>query len=309
MLDTLNDVERRKIELPGRGVTLAVLDWGGDGPPVLLHHANGFCGALWAPVAEKLRDRFRLLAVDARGHGDSSRPDPADATSYRWSDMADDLAAAGRRLLGDLGAPRFALAIGHSFGGTLSMAAESRHPGLAEGVLMVDPVIIPKEMAVRPERVEHASSMSLRARRRRDGWDTRETARAYFASRELFARWEPRALDLYVTEGLRERIGGGFELKCQGAVEGAVFAGNQGMDILQVAARTRARVRILWARQGNFSREVYEAMAESMARADVVSIDTGHLVVMEQPDVVVEEVLRFAGELRAQTSGEEATRA
>jgi pimeloyl-ACP methyl ester carboxylesterase len=289
----LKDVKRRRVALPERGVEIAVLDWGGDGPPALLHHANGFCGALWAPVAEKLRDRFRILAVDARGHGDSSRPDPDRPGSYRWSEMAADLAAVGAALLGEVGARRFALGLGHSFGGTLTLAAASRHPELYERVMMVDPVIIPPEHADKPERAERAGAMTRRARRRRDGWASAEEARAFFASRELFSAWEPRALDLYVAEGLRSREDGTLELKCPGAVEGAIFAGDQGMDILRVAADATVPVRILWARRGDFPRALYEAMVASMSEADVVTVEAGHLVVMETPDIVVDEVVRF----------------
>ena len=65
----LDDVLRRRISLPENGVEIAILDWGGDGPLALLHHANGFSAAVWGPVAEHLRGRFRVVAVDARGHG------------------------------------------------------------------------------------------------------------------------------------------------------------------------------------------------------------------------------------------------
>lgn len=296
MPELLAHVERRRVALPDRGVEIAVLDWGGDGPPALLHHANGFCGALWAPVAESLRKRFRILAVDARGHGASSRPDPSLPGSYRWSEMAEDLAAVGARLLDDLGAARFALGLGHSFGGTLTLAAASRHPGLFERVLMVDPVIIPKAAAGTPVRREHARSMAERARRRRDGWASRAEARAHLASRELFADWLPRALDLYVAFGLRDREGGGVELACPGAVEGAIFAGDQGMDILRVAVEVDVPVRILRATRGSFPRAVFEELVRPMAAADVVPVEAGHLMVMESPDRVVDEVLRFAGE-------------
>ena len=46
----------RRIRVPGgdSGVEIAVLDFGGRGPAALLHHATGFCAALWAPVAERL---------------------------------------------------------------------------------------------------------------------------------------------------------------------------------------------------------------------------------------------------------------
>ena len=66
-----------------------VQDWGGEGPLALLHHANGFCSALWAGVAERLRGRFRVIAMDARGQGDSSQPPPGEPCT--WEGLCDDL--------------------------------------------------------------------------------------------------------------------------------------------------------------------------------------------------------------------------
>ena len=97
-------VTRRRIRLRESGVEIALLDWGGDGPPALLHHANGFCAALWQPVAEELRSHFRVIAMDARGHGDSSVPEGPNA--FDWDVLAKDLLAVGESLLEELGDPR-----------------------------------------------------------------------------------------------------------------------------------------------------------------------------------------------------------
>ena len=56
------------------GVTLAVHDLGGDGPPILLAHATGFHGRVWLPVATHLADAH-CWAPDLLGHGDSVVPD------------------------------------------------------------------------------------------------------------------------------------------------------------------------------------------------------------------------------------------
>ena len=41
----LADVIRRRVSLAS-GLEIALLDFGGDGPLALLHHANGFCAGL-----------------------------------------------------------------------------------------------------------------------------------------------------------------------------------------------------------------------------------------------------------------------
>jgi pimeloyl-ACP methyl ester carboxylesterase len=48
----------------------------GDGPPLLLHHGSGSNGAAWLKLgyAKPLRERYRLVLIDARGHGQSDKP-------------------------------------------------------------------------------------------------------------------------------------------------------------------------------------------------------------------------------------------
>ncbi len=57
------------------GIRLAYLDFGGGGPPAVLHHPTGFLSWVWAPIAERLAQRYRVFALDARGHGDSDKPE------------------------------------------------------------------------------------------------------------------------------------------------------------------------------------------------------------------------------------------
>jgi pimeloyl-ACP methyl ester carboxylesterase len=65
----------------------------GDGPPVLLYHA--FCGSLqdWHEFGyvKLLAPRFRLLLLEARGHGASAKPD--DPAAYALDILADDVLA------------------------------------------------------------------------------------------------------------------------------------------------------------------------------------------------------------------------
>jgi len=95
------------INLPGQaGITIRVLDWGGDGPPVVLLHPNGFCGGLYEPRAHLIASGSHLFALDPRDHGGSTalfHPTPADSrvspstssrssttsTSRPWPESAD----------------------------------------------------------------------------------------------------------------------------------------------------------------------------------------------------------------------------
>jgi pimeloyl-ACP methyl ester carboxylesterase len=251
----LDGVARRRIALPESGVEIALLDWGGDGPLALLHHANGFCAATWGLVAERLRDRFRLVAMDARGHGDSSRPEGEQA--YAWDHFGRDAAAVARSLADESGRPGLALGLGHSFGGTSLLMAAAEQPRLFERLVLVDPVLPPprrQAASVDPRRSERGEGLIERARRRRQVFPDRETARRSWSEKALFRDWDARAFELYLREGLRDRPDGQVELKCASEVEAAIFSQGQGFDSWVVAARVRTPTLILWAERGDFPR-------------------------------------------------------
>jgi pimeloyl-ACP methyl ester carboxylesterase len=52
-------------------VDLDAFDSGGGGEAVVLAHAIGCDARMWQGLVPVLRDRFRVLAFDARGHGGS----------------------------------------------------------------------------------------------------------------------------------------------------------------------------------------------------------------------------------------------
>lgn len=280
----------RRIALPQRGVEIALWDWGGEGPLVLMHHANGFCAGTLGLVADALVPRFRVIGMDARGHGDSSRPEGPDA--YRWGAFVEDLLAVAETLAPQHGG-RVAVGLGHSFGGTSMLGAAARRPNLFERLVLVDPVVPPPPEWVAGDPGRHARLTRLveGAQKRRSLWPSREEARAHFAERSLFQHWLPVALDLYIEYGLRERPDGQMELKCPGDVEAAIFGASGGFDIAAVARGVAVPTTVLWATRGDFPRAVYERVFSTMPAARIVDAEAGHLVPMEAPELVVREVL------------------
>lgn len=278
----------QRIRLPGgdAGVEIAVLDFGGQGPAVLLHHATGFCAALWAPVAERLAERFRVFAMDARGHGDSSKPPPPE--SYRWDAFGRDVEAVAARLTEAHGP--LALGVGHSFGGTALALAEAARPGLFERLLLVDPIIAPADPELRGT-FGRANPMAAGARRRHCEWPSRAAARTRWAGRPAFASWTPLALDLYAAEGLEARADGGVMLKCPPEVEASIFEQGASVDLMLHAHCLRASVVVLWARGGDFPREHFEEFARRVPDGFVRDLAAGHLVLMEDPELLVAALL------------------
>jgi pimeloyl-ACP methyl ester carboxylesterase len=228
--------------------------------------------------------------MDARGHGDSSKPEGAAA--YAWDNFAEDVAALADALTREHGGP-VAVGIGNSFGGTSLVGAAARRGELFERLLLVDPVTPPPpESGMDHERSPHMRRLVDGARRRRMHWPSRAAARAWCRERRLFDGWRPEAIELYLLDGMRERPDGSLELKCPGEIEAAVFAAGTRIDIFALAQHVRAPTLFMWAEQGDFSRPLYEAIAASMPNARVETVASGHLIPMQRPELVVEAVER-----------------
>ncbi len=280
---------RRRVRLAGAGLELALLDWGGSGPLVLLHHANGFCAGVWEPVARALGEGHRVIALDARGHGESDKPSGAEA--YRWDCFASDLGEVAERLAAEHPDGRVALAVGHSFGGTATLGAAASHGAPFDALLLVDPVLPPPPDALpSPERTRRVRSLGATARRRRAEFASREEARASWARRRFFADWDPRALDAYAAWGLRELPDGRVALHCPPEVEATIFERSGGIDVLGLARKVRAPTRVLWARHGDFPLEAFRKLVAALPRGELVELDAGHLIPMERPELMAEAI-------------------
>ena len=285
----LSAVKRRRIPLPERGVEIAVLDWGGSGPLALLHHANGFCASVWGPVADALKGTFRVVAMDARGHGSSSKPKGDEW--YNPEVFMQDLAAVAATLVDESPGGRIALGLGHSLGGAALIAAAAEHPDLFERLVLADPVIPSVEAS--PEIEEMRVRLMRGARARRHVWPSREVLRESWSQRKPFASWDPRVLDLYLSEGFRDRLDGQVELQCAGTVEARVYQSHAGFDVSALAERVKVPTLVLWARRGDYPRRVYEDLVARMSDGRVQDADTSHFVVMEDPSLVAREALAF----------------
>lgn len=66
-------VEERLVPAP-EGGDISVIDYGGDGPAVVLMHHLGMGPLQWREVVEALGDRVRAVAPALRGHGRTSAP-------------------------------------------------------------------------------------------------------------------------------------------------------------------------------------------------------------------------------------------
>jgi pimeloyl-ACP methyl ester carboxylesterase len=101
---------------------------GSGGPTLVLLHGLAGCSAGWQGLARHLGDRYRLVAPDLLGHGQSAKP--------RGDYSVGAYATGVRDLLDVLGIERATL-VGHSFGGGVAMQLAYLCPERCERLVLV----------------------------------------------------------------------------------------------------------------------------------------------------------------------------
>ncbi|MDE2688733.1 MAG: alpha/beta hydrolase [Chloroflexota bacterium] len=112
-----------------RDLRMRYLDWNGDGPPILALHGLASSAHWYDIVAPLLRDRYRIVAPDQRGHGQTTQA----SNGYGWHSVASD--AVG--LLDLLGIEK-AIVFGHSWGGNVAVATAAHYPERVAALVMID---------------------------------------------------------------------------------------------------------------------------------------------------------------------------
>jgi esterase len=142
------------ITLPGDHQTIIgamrmhYLDWGGSGTPILFLHGGGLTAHTWDCVAVMLREHFRCVALDQRGHGDSEWSPIID---YRVASHVGDIEG----FIDALGLERPIL-VGQSMGGLNSIAYATRHSDRMRAMVIVD--VAPEIDAAGVDRIRAFSS-------------------------------------------------------------------------------------------------------------------------------------------------------
>jgi esterase len=124
------------------------LDWNGSGAPIVFLHGGGLTAHTWDCVAATLRDRYRCVALDQRGHGDSE-----------WSPVIDyRIASHVGDIEGFIDAIRLErpILVGQSMGGLNSIAYATRHSDRMRAMVIVD--VAPEISAPGADRIRDFAS-------------------------------------------------------------------------------------------------------------------------------------------------------
>ena len=113
-----------------RGLSIHLEQHGEGNPAIVFLHYWGGTSRTWRRVAAGLQDKFRTVAYDARGWGQSDKT----SAGYALNDLADEVLG----LVREVGINEYVL-VGHSLGGKIAQLAASHRPGGLLGLVLVAP--------------------------------------------------------------------------------------------------------------------------------------------------------------------------
>jgi pimeloyl-ACP methyl ester carboxylesterase len=248
------------------GTELVYWTWTGAGPPTLLLHGIGNYGRYWDVFATAIAGRLRLIAPDARGHGESGRP----ADGYVVADFAADAIA----VLDQLEIDR-AVVVGHSMGGLHSINLAARHPERVQALVIVD--ASPEPL---PEGADRARRL-LTDRPQR--FADRDAARAYL---ERTSPGYPAAIyENRLAFGFRQEEDGGLVWRSDAAALNRIMSGRMPVeDRWDALASVGCPTLVVRGNHSNvLSEDVARQMVQTLADGRLMELDAGHNVPLERP--------------------------
>jgi esterase len=258
------------VEIGGLGFHYT--DWGGEGPPLVMLHGLSGHARTWDDTAAPLSSRYRVLALDQRGHGDTDW-----APRYGLSPMAQDL-------LGFLDALdlREVTLMGLSMGGLVSFVFAAAHPERVSRLVVMDigPEIAPAGAA------NVASALAAKH-------TFSSAAEAFAAARAGNPRPTDERVRHRVSHNLRALPDGTFTVKYDDALNnpGNLFD-HTAAELWRAWRAVSCPVLLVRGADSDvLAAETAERMLAENPRASMASVpDCGHSITLDNPDGMLEVV-------------------
>ena len=115
------------------GIRIHYWRTGGSKPALVLAHGSSDDGLCWTNLAKEFQNDFDIIMFDARGHGLSDPPTPADPQDVQVEDLAG--------LIKELNLNKPIL-MGHSMGSASVAAFAAKYPDVPRAVILEDPALV-----------------------------------------------------------------------------------------------------------------------------------------------------------------------
>lgn len=246
---------------------------------VIFSHANAYTPRVYLKF-------FRHLNIDATIYAPKHRPlwDRNPKNIQDWSIFRDDIIQYmdKNHLSGIVG-------IGHSLGAVALWMASIKRPDLLSSLILIDPVILPKDIAGFIKYLPYALKKRMRpvikiASKRKDTWKSREEVHDYLLTKKIFKRFDAEVYDAFIKYGMIDNQDGSVSLAYPRAWEARVYASAQ--NIWAMMHKSSVPMTIIRAQFSNvINDENWSKTMKLVPNCEFIEMpDVGHLIPFEKPE-------------------------
>jgi pimeloyl-ACP methyl ester carboxylesterase len=179
---------------------------------ILITHANGYSAECYSYLMEAFRDKYRVIALDFAGHGQSE----AYYDFTNWDFLRDQILA-----LITYENLKNIISIGHSMGGSSVLRASKRKASLFKKLILLDPTFL--SISILAYGSLFGIPIAKNATKRRRIFKNIEQVRKVFRKFSAFANWDERVYEDYLHSCFRQS-GEEVELICDPRIEAKYFS-------------------------------------------------------------------------------------
>jgi len=264
-----SEIARRFVELDGRRVSYLTAGDSAAAPAILLIHGSGVSAGSWVNQLRGLLTAFRVAAIDLPGHGKSDPIPQASVEGYAET-VAEFLEALGSGPV---------LVVGHSLGGAIAIALAAQRPHAVTGLVLLASCA----------KLPWADSSWGRLLPYVPGplWKT------FFISTAQKLLFAPGVPGHVVSLGMQELR------SCRAETILKDLQAAKAMDLTQQATGLDVPTLILCGSQDRLTPPALSADLKGLIPGSRLSLieEAGHMLLLEVPTRVNEEVLNFAKSL------------
>lgn len=244
----------------------------GSGPPVFFGHGLTFSLGMWDDQARALRDRYTVVRIDFRGHGETR----GGLKPFTLYDLADDVVA-GLDYLGISSC----VYVGFSMGGMVGVRLAQRYFQRLKGLVLIGTTAA----AEPPQRRELYAQLNEKTRGKDPDPHTVEFVLSLMFS-EDFRNRKPEVKERYYKELFRKNDDGMYH---------ATRAVIEREDLDSILPQIQLPTLVIVS-EGDMAvpPELGERLAAGIPGAELIRVpDSGHMVPVEKPEIINDALLRF----------------
>jgi haloacetate dehalogenase len=270
----------------------------GTGPPLLLLHGYPQTHLIWHKIAEQLTSQYRVIALDLRGYGQSSKPADVDGShkTYAKSTLAKDIATVMDRL----NYPRYVVC-GHDRGGRVAHKLAVDYPDRVTKLMVLDiaPTLVMYETVDQEFATKYWHWFFLIQ-------PPPFPEQAILGNPEAFATkclgglpgsasgiFHPDALKAY-SDLFKDRQG--VHAMCEDYRAASTIDLDEQRDDIKNGRKIQCPTRVLWGSKGLIGKK-YDAVAEwkKVCSSEVSgeALESGHYIPEEAPEALLEQIKSF----------------